>query len=104
MFLKIKIIALGYVSKNYIERVHEGYTSGTTSSYVVGGGIAIAVLAILLIAFAVIAVSFFFFFIKGLIFAYSPLFSLTSIALSNPCGAKTSFLCTSVFGHQVLHL
>ncbi|VDN31328.1 unnamed protein product, partial [Gongylonema pulchrum] len=46
-----------YVSKNYIQRVHEGYTSGSTSSYIVGGGIAIAILAILLIAFAIIAMN-----------------------------------------------
>lgn len=47
----------GFVSKNYVERIHEGYTSGSTSSYIVGGGIAIGILAILLIAFTVIAVS-----------------------------------------------
>uniref|UniRef100_A0A915Q1E0 SEA domain-containing protein n=1 Tax=Setaria digitata TaxID=48799 RepID=A0A915Q1E0_9BILA len=47
----------GYVSKNYVERIHEGYTSGSTSSYIVGGGIAIGILAILLIAFTVIAMN-----------------------------------------------
>ncbi|VDM27591.1 unnamed protein product [Toxocara canis] len=46
----------GFVSKNYVERIHEGYTSGGTSAYVIGGGIAIGVIAILLVAFAVIAV------------------------------------------------
>ncbi|EJD76196.1 hypothetical protein LOAG_16798 [Loa loa] len=49
------IVLDGFVSKNYVERVHEGYTSGGTSSYIVGGGIAIGILAILLIAFTVIA-------------------------------------------------
>uniref|UniRef100_A0A0R3RMW2 Col_cuticle_N domain-containing protein n=1 Tax=Elaeophora elaphi TaxID=1147741 RepID=A0A0R3RMW2_9BILA len=52
--LESKIFS-GFVSKNYVERVHEGYTSGSTSSYIVGGGIAIGILAILLIAFTVIA-------------------------------------------------
>ncbi|VDN04126.1 unnamed protein product [Thelazia callipaeda] len=47
----------GYVSKNYIERVHEGYRSSSTSSYIVGGGIAIGILAILVISFAVIAMN-----------------------------------------------
>ncbi|MCP9260193.1 hypothetical protein DINM_003369 [Dirofilaria immitis] len=49
------ILLDGYVSKNYIERIHEGYTSNNTSSYIVGGGIAIGVLAILLVAFIIIA-------------------------------------------------
>ncbi|KHN75070.1 hypothetical protein Tcan_16270 [Toxocara canis] len=47
----------GFVSKNYVERIHEGYTSGGTSAYVIGGGIAIGVIAILLVAFAVIAMN-----------------------------------------------
>ncbi|VDN94777.1 unnamed protein product [Brugia pahangi] len=49
------IILDGFVSKNYIERTHEGYTSDNTSSYIVGGGIAVGVLAVLLVAFTVIA-------------------------------------------------
>ncbi|KAM3721159.1 Mucin-1 [Dirofilaria immitis] len=51
------ILLDGYVSKNYIERIHEGYTSNNTSSYIVGGGIAIGVLAILLVAFIIIAMN-----------------------------------------------
>ncbi|KAL3998583.1 SEA domain family protein [Acanthocheilonema viteae] len=49
------ILLNGFVSKNYVERIHEGYTSGSTSSYIVGGAIAIGILTILLIAFTVIA-------------------------------------------------
>uniref|UniRef100_A0AAF5RWR5 SEA domain-containing protein n=2 Tax=Wuchereria bancrofti TaxID=6293 RepID=A0AAF5RWR5_WUCBA len=49
------IILDGFVSKNYIERIHEGYTSDNASSYIVGGGIAIGILAVLLVAFTVIA-------------------------------------------------
>ncbi|VDK84875.1 unnamed protein product [Litomosoides sigmodontis] len=49
------IVLDGFVSKNYVERIHEGYTSGSTSSYIVGGGVAVGILAVLLIAFTVIA-------------------------------------------------
>ncbi|VDO71197.1 unnamed protein product [Onchocerca flexuosa] len=55
------IVLDGYVSKNYVERIHEGYTSDNTYSYIVGSAIGISILAILLIAFIVIAVSFPFF-------------------------------------------
>ncbi|CAG9531763.1 unnamed protein product [Cercopithifilaria johnstoni] len=49
------IVLDGFISKNYVERVHEGYTSDNTSSYIIGGCIAIGILTILLIAFIVIA-------------------------------------------------
>uniref|UniRef100_A0A915BDB5 SEA domain-containing protein n=1 Tax=Parascaris univalens TaxID=6257 RepID=A0A915BDB5_PARUN len=47
----------GFVSKNYVERIHEGYTSGSTPAYVIGGGITVGVVGILLVAFAVIAMN-----------------------------------------------
>uniref|UniRef100_A0A8R1U0I7 SEA domain-containing protein n=1 Tax=Onchocerca volvulus TaxID=6282 RepID=A0A8R1U0I7_ONCVO len=51
------IVLDGYVSKNYVERIHEGYTSDNTYSYIVGSAIGISILAILLIAFIVIAMN-----------------------------------------------
>jgi len=47
----------GFVSKNYVERVHGQFGSTGTSGYVIGGGIALGVIAVLLVAFAVIALN-----------------------------------------------
>ncbi|VDN58058.1 unnamed protein product [Dracunculus medinensis] len=47
----------GFVSKNYIERIQEGYTSSSSSKYIIGGSIAIGILAVLIVAFAVIAMN-----------------------------------------------